>query len=476
MRPEGALGSFTVAAALVIRRERGLVRALPAFLAPLLPPTVCLLFTGHAVTSTALAKWLPLNPYYHAPELVSAVAANLQILFGILLNGELWTSVFLPSGGKAVAWLAFLAPLVVGAKEGRPWRGIFVVVLAAGMLIPTTYETFLVNRVRYIWPFAPGLIVGLAALSESLGGFVERGGGALRRAISQLPLVLSGVVVGFFLSRLGPSMDDLATSSEAVWLQQVSLAKWAGTALPADARIGVNDTGAIAYFSSRTTFDIVGLTSAGEAKYWAAGAGSRFEHYEALPKDRRPTHFIVYPEWMAVNPVLGEALTWRAVRHTILGGTMMVAYRARYDLLGSGELPQNPIFRAKQPVDVLDVADLESESAHDFRLFDATKANDVVVEADGYADGGRTGRRQDRFVLRLVPGGSIVLRLGSAIAARVNVSADGRLLGAIEVGVTPAEEAAVTVPADLAEGKHKVDVSADGSVRTFDTLHYWAYR
>lgn len=476
MRPEGVLGSLTVAAALIIRRPGGIRRAVPALLSPLLPPIVCFLFTGHAVTSTALAKWLPLNPYYRLPELVSAISANLQILFGTLLNGELWTSVFLPSGGKVVAWLAFVAPFLVGVMQRRLWRAAFVVALAAGMLIPTTYETFLVNRVRYIWPFAPGFVVGLACLAESIGAFFEDGGTGLRRFVSQVPLVFAGVVVGFFLSRLGPSMDDLATSSEAVWLQQVSLGKWAATALPAEARIGVNDTGAIAYFSSRTTFDVVGLTSAGEARYWAAGAGSRFEHYEKLPKDRRPTHFIVYPEWMAVDPVLGDALTWRTVRHTILGGTTMVAYRARYDLLGSGELPESAAFSARPLADALDVADLESEAAHGYRLFGATKANDVVVEQDGYADGARRARHRDEFRLRLVPGGSIVVRLGSTVGARVGVRADGRLLGVVALAASAAEESAVPVPADLPEGTHAIDVSSDEDDRTFDSLHYWAYR
>ena len=50
-------------------------------------------------------------------------------------------------------------------------------------------------------------------------------------------------------------------ANEAVTLQQVWLGKWAGASLPESAEIGVNDTGAIAYFSSRTTFDVVGNES-----------------------------------------------------------------------------------------------------------------------------------------------------------------------------------------------------------------------
>src|SRR5262249_3630066 len=157
---------------------------------------------------------------------------------------------------------------------------------------------------RYIWPFAPGLIVGLACLAELAGIAIEKLAGRFARFTRVAPPAFAGIVVALFLSRLSPSMDDLATAAEAVTLQQVSLGKWAAS-LPESARLGVNDTGAIAYFSGRRTFDVVGLTTAGEAKYWTAGSGSRFEHYEKLPLQSMPTHFIVYPEWMAVDPILG---------------------------------------------------------------------------------------------------------------------------------------------------------------------------
>ena len=92
----------------------------------------------------------------------------------------------------------------------------------------------------------------------------------------------------------------------------------------ANARIGVNDTGAIGYLGHRKTFDVVGLTTPEEARYWVAGAGSRFEHYEKLYRsspDRFPTHFIVYPHWMACDAVLGDELHDETVTdQTILGG------------------------------------------------------------------------------------------------------------------------------------------------------------
>jgi hypothetical protein len=346
------------------------------------------------------------------------------------------------------------------------------------MLIPTTYETFLVNRVRYIWPFAPAWIVALASLAELVGKLVERAPPRFARATSLAAPLVGCAVVGLLLSKLSVSIDDLATSSEAVTLQQVSLGKWA-TELPETSRLGVNDTGAIAYFSGKKTFDVVGLTTAGEAKYWAAGAGSRFEHYEKLPPASRPTHFIVYPEWMAVDAVLGRLLTWRTVHHTILGGASMAAYVARYDRLGSGEAPRDPALAARALLDALDVADLESEKAHEYTLFSATKEQNIVVETSEYADGARKDRSTDAFRLRLAPGGLLVARLSeTAQNTMVSFSLDGKHISNLELERGLVQDVQVALPRDIAEGVHyvEVQVDAEGGRSLFDSLHYWSYR
>src|SRR5262249_41619135 len=152
-------------------------------------------------------------------------------------------------------------------------------------------------------------------------------------------------------------------SASGIDRQQVALGRWAKGALPPDARIGVNDTGAIAYFSDRHTFDVVGLTSKGEGRYWVAGARSRLGHYARIAKTGGlPTHFIPDREWMACDAVLGETLHEETVTDaTILGGQTMRAYVADYTRLGSGDLPWS---RSGHVVDELDVADLESEASH----------------------------------------------------------------------------------------------------------------
>jgi len=473
-RPEGALGSLLVAAALGTRGRAGSrLWALPPLAGPLLPPLVCFLFTGQATLSTALAKWLPLNPYFPASRLFWTVWGNVELLFGTLLDGRLWTSVFLPRGGRWVAVLALLALPLVGHRSRKMPRALIALALCLGMLLPTTYETFLVNRVRYLWPFAPGWFVALGTLAELGGLGLERALTRLGAPLPRLSAVLAGCFVGLFVARLPASIDDLAESSRAITEQQVSLARWAATSLPSDALLGVNDTGAVAYFSRRRTFDVVGLTTAGEARYWTAGAGSRFEHYERLPRSALPTHFFVYPEWFAIPTLLGDELAARSVRHTILGGVTQAAYTARYDLLHSGDTPSGGHPPDLRCVDALDVADLESEAEHGYALFDATKEDDVVVDDAIVADGARSGRTLERFRLRVVPGGVVVARVGAEEALVLRLRQGGRVVASAPVEAGALSEIRLEVPDKGSWHDGPVEVDADG--KRFDSMHYWSY-
>jgi hypothetical protein len=429
------------------------------------PPLVNRLFTGQSTTTTAAVKWLPLNPYVGPSDLVKTVWDNVKLLFGTLLNGEVWSAVFLPQGASLYLWLAVPALVAVGIRQRAWWRMGLLLAVALGMLLPTTYDSFLWNRLRYLWPFMAAWFVGVAAVADLAGAFVARFGGPER-----VRLLVSGIAVGGLVSRLGWTLEDLGASANAIRLQQASLGRWAAAALPKDAVIGVNDTGAIAYFSNRRTFDVCGLTTAGEARYWVAGAGSRFEHYERLGIRRLPTHFIVYTAWFAIPELLGEYRTQRSVPGaTILGGETMVAHVASYRALGTGALP-----RLDEPCrvhDEVDVADLESEASHDYELLGGTSATNVVLERDGAADGGRSERTLDRFVISLVPGGRFVTRVEADDADAVELFVGAETLGRLPLSNGGWQELRWTIPVRIPEGRRKIELRAHGG--TITTLHHW---
>ena len=241
----------------------------------------------------------------------------------------------------------------------------------------------------------------------------------------------------------------------------------------------MNDTGAIAYFGNRLTFDIVGLTTPSEGRYWVAGVGSRFEHYERLQRaspGSLPTHFIVYPEWMACDPVLGKPLHEAVVTDSsILGGQVMRVYEARWDHLASGELPWTI---GAAVLDTVDVADLESEQEHAYELLGARDGEQTVVEGnapDGAVvlDGGRTHRVRDRFVVKLPAGRPAhgVGRLETSGHSVVHVQVEGKAVHSQALDGGPWVEIAFDIPAELAKERTTVEVIADGAA--FSSFHWW---
>jgi hypothetical protein len=482
LRPEGAVTALFVAATLAVfvgPDQRGTrLWALAAAGAVAGPALLLWMLTGSPRSTTATAKLLPGNPYFVGSVLQSAVLEHARILLHTLLNGEVWSAEFLPHGGGLVAIAGLGAVAVLGVRARSRWRACGVLLLALSIFAPCFYYTFLWNRLRYVWPFASGWIVGLACLARLVGDAAI----LLHPRGRMVTGVLCGVFAGLFASKLEGTVEDVAQSASGIDRQQVALGLWAKESLPPSAVIGLNDTGAIAYFGDRRTFDIVGLTTAGEARYWVAGAGSRLEHYERLrasAPEALPTHFIVYPEWMAMDGVLGKPLYEATVNDaTILGGRTMRAYEADWSKLGTGETPWST---TELVVDDLDVADLESEAEHDYQILDARDGDETAHEGptpDGHTvlDGGRTQRSFDRFVAHLPSDQSMtgVVRLQGPPGAsiRVRVIVGGEALAAFAL---PSDEDWVEqsfdIPARLSGPRVPIEVRFSGGLAT--VFHYW---
>ena len=483
-RPEGAITALFVASTLVVfARDRSwrqkLLCAISAS-AVVAVPLLLWALTGSPRSTTAVAKLLIGNPYYVGPALTAKVAEHARQLVSELLNGDVFSAEFLPHGGAPIAMAGLGAIAALGERTRSRWRAVSVLLLALTIFAPCFYLTFLWNRLRYLWPFATGWIVGLACLARLLGDLA----GAIRTRWRVATGIACGTFVGLFASKLQGVMSDVAQSAGAIDRQQVALGHWARQSLPIGARIGVNDTGAIAYFSDRKTFDIVGLTTEDEARYWVAGTASRLEHYERLlvtAPSRLPTHFIVYPEWMALDAVLGEPLHEASVTdsgRSILGGETMRAYVADWSKLGSGELPWTRFGRV---VDSIDVADLESESDHAYELLGARDREQVVREGLSPAgaailDGGRSHRRAERFFARLTAGAALrgIVRLEGPVGTSVLLLAGGEPVATFVLTDSDEDwtEHGFDVPGRLADGTTPIElrVTAGGPLSVF---HYW---
>ncbi|MFZ5895273.1 MAG: hypothetical protein ACOY0T_29725 [Myxococcota bacterium] len=469
MRPEGALASVLVAVGIVwVPRGRTRLVAIVPLLGIGLPALLNYLLTHDFASTTARSKWLPLSPYASFGSLRAAFEGYLLTLVTTLLNGEVWSALFLPKGSAPVALASLFALPVVGLRSRAKQRGFLLFALGLGILIPGTYDCPLCNRLRYLWPFFPAWFVGTAALC----GFVVEEFGRRRTNMAGFGYLAVGTLAGALMGYLPMAIDDLAASAAAIYKQQVSLGLWARTRLPETARIGVNDTGAITYFSGRQTFDVVGLTTASEARYWTAGPGSRFEHYERLGVKQLPTHFIVYPEWFAIDDLLGRELTERDVPGaSILGGQRMVAYVADYSLLGSGESPRLAEVRDWKLIDRLDVADLESERAHNYQLLGGNQRQNYVARSGESLDGARAERQRDDFDLLVAPRGALVLRVAADASTTLRVRV-GTHNVKVDLPPTSWHEALVELPSELAAGRRPVTIQSEGG--RFTSLHYFS--
>jgi hypothetical protein len=152
----------------------------------------------------------------------------------------------------------------------------------------------------------------------------------------------------------------------------------------------------------------------------------------------------------------------------------MIACRAEYGALGSAERPDAPELARRQPLDVLDVADLESESEHGYLLRPAAQSDDVVVSEGERIDGARRNRTHDRFQLRAVPGALLVARLGASESTRVDLRVNGVGIGSWSLQSGDFQERSASLPASTPATRATVELSAEAGKR-FTAAHVWIY-
>ena len=155
----------------------------------------------------------------------------------------------------------------------------------------------------------------------------------------------------------------------------------------------------------------------------------------------------------------------------------MRAYAADYSKLGSGESPWS---RSGPVVDVLDVADLESESEHDYALLGARDGEQMVFDSvspggQPVVDGGRTNRSREQFVARLPPGQAIlaIVRLAGPPRAVVRATVNDVTVTQFELAddADGWSEQSFEIPARSAKAQTRIDLRVDGG--TITVFHYW---
>ncbi|MBL8133892.1 MAG: hypothetical protein JNL42_18670 [Anaerolineae bacterium] len=462
LRPEGAILAWLTALALLIRRLRALPipskRTFPPrwawrrewlwlllpILAVLVQPTVNVLVTGSWVATGNSAKSLFGMIPPDMGEIARRIAANFL---------RLWQEYFTPESLFVIVPVMALAAFWLWRRD----RLALLMILVWGMtfaLAVSTLDTAFWHFKRYQMPlFAlrPVLLAAAAAallrLTAESRARLSGGAGWRRLATRVMPLAVTGGLLGLgvvgalalalsWLNSLGDYLLNVGLVAEQPYAIARDLRAYPDRA----ARVAVHDVGLIRYLGGLDTLDIVGLTTPGAADYWRNGPGSVGEFIES----RRPDLIASYGAghglglgYLAETDLYAEPLATYTVslnaeqrpRNVALAAETQGIYRPHWataDRADEVALPGlTPYLDGLELVDQIDVADIASERAHDYRWTALRPLNGFPTEYRQFPsigcldvegspfcvsmDGGRRINGEESFTLAAQPGRDLIL-------------------------------------------------------------------
>jgi len=459
-RPEATLLVAGVIAVAVYQRRRD-PRAAAWWCVPLAAPVAWLvankLLAGNFFPNTGVVKshfYLPGFDWTYWLDTVSTQTG--RMLKGLFWDGAsplVWPKLF------AVAWLVGAVRIVRWAR--REQRRLAGALLVAGPLVMVlaviaTSGQWSFQNYRYIAPAFPLLVLGI-------GFALAPPPRVPRRYWCAGAAALFAVFAWFALPPLAADARLFAQGAMDTNTQVVAIGEYVHERLPG-ASLMLHDAGAIAYYGDGRVYDMLGLVTNHQAAVANNGPGARFELLESMRREQRPTHFAYYPGWMGNDEFFGEVLMHTSLRpgfepRRFVGAADMQVIAARFDHLGTGELPfdEHPGWRV---VDRIDIADIASERAHNWRgdvgrrtLEDRTAKWSFVGRDTGphglVLDGGRAVRGgRETFDAALDPAKPVrlVLRTGGL----PSYPFEGGRAGTVQLRVRDASDrelASVAVPA-----------------------------
>jgi hypothetical protein len=422
---------------------------------------------------------------------LASVAARRTRRVGLLLLGQVvgWALIVALNGQvrwqnerytmPAVAWLLMAAALGASALMRRRERPDRAVAFVLGVLVVQSVTFSLAPAVR------PSLVLRWA-LSAGAGA-------AAVGLLAFWPARLAGTLalLALFFVHQAPNMRGqkwfFGRACRNIFDQHITAGRYLDRI--GARRVLVGDAGALIYASGRRGLDIIGLggyRSLPFARAGVMGLPATIELMEHVPAADRPDVLAIYPSWWGILPTWfggGEIARFPAEGNVICGGYEDVLYRSDWHLLGTGE--ETRLVPRAMVRDSVDVADLLSESDHDYS-FDAPLSGytemkilpDPNDESRDMLDGGRTVRpgNGERMRLRgLDPEHPAWLVLRSAPTKPTDLVVRVAGHDVETVHWTRAEgwsERRVEIPADRVTREVRVELYNPGS-EDFVDYHVW---
>ncbi len=477
-RPEGAVAVAVVwlIKAIGKRRFPGFALTIP-LLAALVPSAIHLYMTGDPRQNGLVAKsYLWKSEAYSLPWVEILATSSSRFVRAIY-------------GGLSSQFCGYLPVFPVGlavlgiswsVQNSQRWFNIQLAFVFLALIgVPSIVFQGWWHHSRYLMPAATLLVLfiglGIHVLRTAVSGNLARG-------CAGVLLAASALHVPYWAYTYGKNAREIQA-------QDIAAANWLLSEGKQYRYPAVFDAGAIPYLSGRHCFDLFGLTTEGVVQWAREGEGSMFEKLERLQE--KPDLLIVHDHWFPNlwRIVAGEELERFVVPQPEIVTTGIVRVR-RFDgsLLNTGEIPVH-LQSGRELVDELDVADLESEKAHSYRIdliYPDHPPSSLVRESKHgdrtIADGGRGILGSESFDIELQTSGEflLIVRCRTATGRVVELECDGVPLAAVEAP-----------PSDgLLEISCAVSPPNSGLTRTllvrswneeepfqpFESYHYWVYQ
>jgi hypothetical protein len=523
VRPEGLaiglLASLYMATREPSRRaflRHALLYSLP-LLAALIQPALNLFATGSATASGLQAKsYLYLVP--PDPGTILSSVANVA--------GRMWAELFagLPYLLPGLVTFCALA-VVVGLRDGWRARRLNPPILVFGWLLALTavlslLETAFWQFKRYQQPMV-ALLFPLTAWSFVLLCGLLAG----RYRLIVMGILLSGLVA-FSLTTTASFVQDYADNVHEVAFSQQPMARYVAANVPAGAIIGVHDIGVMRYLGGHPTYDVIGLTTPGAARAWRNGPGAAFE--QMLTSAWRPAYFAIYRDALGLSYLADTGLFRQKLAdfpstqppHNIASATNggQAVYKADWTYAAFASRPWQPAsvtaVAGMKLVDSVNVANLASEDAHQYRWWEAAhrpgfatevyEQSYVACQPDSASpqaekgsggevppnptckvlDGGRLITGGEEMTIRTQPGQDLIwiTRVHPRNPATLTVFVNGTRLATRVVPAIPGQwlEIATLIPASAITGTQtRVRTEAnitDPTVGHYMPYYHWFYQ
>jgi hypothetical protein len=294
-------------------------------------------FAGCA--AALVGPWVAFNFATGGTPLPASAAAKIEGgLAGILAGARepLLTTLLTRPWGFAVEWVGWLGgvnallPLLLlpglwllwrrgGRRLALPAGLLALQPLAMALLAPYRGPAF--QEGRYAMHLLP---MALAVIALPVAALVGKGVDAASLTRFRRFLVV-GLVVASAVS-LWPAATRYGWAVQNIEAMQVRLGHWVDAHTPRDARLALNDVGAIGYLSRREVIDVMGLVTPAIMPYRHEGEEGVLRYLEQAC----PDYLIVFPAWFPRLTARTDRFTpihrVRLAHNTVAGAEEMVVY------------------------------------------------------------------------------------------------------------------------------------------------------